>query len=171
MLWVNVFDARLNGFCRYIILRLFHNIFLLVFAQFGCAVMHSISALCDSLQEEKNTFNETESIGSNETGETVVSFVNTHQKLIPFHINTIWLACALYISSHSLLLVLFTSLTQLVFPKIAIRFRHLASRIVCSAMYYDITCHHSISLNKNKSIWMDSLRTRRSFNSNMNMVS
>lgn len=28
MLWVNVFNARLNAFCRYIILRLFHNIFL-----------------------------------------------------------------------------------------------------------------------------------------------
>lgn len=26
MLWVNVFNARLNGFCRYNILRLFHNI-------------------------------------------------------------------------------------------------------------------------------------------------
>lgn len=72
MLWVNVFDARLNGICRYIILRLFHNIFLFqLFAQFGFgAFVHSIGVVVQhTLKWKKVAFVGTESIGSHETGD------------------------------------------------------------------------------------------------------
>lgn len=79
MLWVNVFNARLNGFCRYIILRLFHNIFHI----FSFATSAECSA-CLWSSCEWNRFRWDWKHSNHMKPETVI-FHRLTSKLIPFH--------------------------------------------------------------------------------------
>lgn len=177
------FDARSNGFCRYIILRLFHNISLFqFFAQFGFgAFVHSIGVVIvvavvdvQHFQVEIRRFrwDWKHWITWNRR---LSSSINSHQKLIPFHIGwilmcvhalcTVWV-CALRGNddsfSPSLSQCLFSSILfeairyfcllshifsvcVFVCMKIGTLLRHWAMRIM-STMYFDFYKPNSMAL-------------------------
>lgn len=129
MLWVNVFNARLNGFCRYIILRLFHNIFHI----FSFATSAECSA-CLWSSCEWNRFRWDWKHSNHMKPETVI-FHRLTSKLIPFHYVSMcarffFFVCAavVHFMCHSLFLFTFSDLGA---RKLLFHWRHSQPDIEC----------------------------------------